>query len=177
MKLASLRISNFQSFGQQATPVDFEAMTFLLGPNGSGKTAVLQALARLFGFDPSLRRIRKTDFHVTPADLASGDVGPLTLWIEAQFEFDELKELKGKHATIPGHFAHMRLASAAGVPRVRFRLTADMDEEGEIEETLHYVVEVDKDDEPVKMVAVQKHDRNAIQVHYMPARRDPMRTS
>lgn len=174
MKLARLRISNFQSFGQQATSVDFEAMTFLLSPNGSGKTAVLQALARLFGFDPSLRRIRETDFHVTPADLASGDVGPLTLWIEAQFEFDELKEPKGKHTTIPGHFAHMQLASAAGVPRVRFRLTADMDEEGDIEETLHYVVEVDKDDEPVKMVAVQKHDRNAIQVHYLPARRDPI---
>lgn len=174
MKLARLRISNFQSFGQQATLVDFEAMTFLLGPNGSGKTAVLQALARLFGFDPSLRRIRKTDFHVTPADLASGGVGPLTLWIEAQFEFGELKEPKGKHATIPGHFAHMQLASATGVPRVRFRLTADMDEEGDIEETLHYVVEVDKDDEPVKMVAVQKHDRNAIQVHYLPARRDPI---
>lgn len=174
MKLASLRISNFQSFGQEPTVIGFEAMTFLLGPNGSGKTAVLQALARLFGFDPSLRRVRKTDFHVTPGDLASGDVGPLTLWIEAQFEFDELKKPKGKHATIPGHFAHMQLASAAGVPRVRFRLTAQMDEEGDIEETLHYVVEVDADDEPVKMVAVQKHDRNAIQVHYLPARRDPI---
>ncbi len=173
MKLTRLRISNFQSFGPQATAIGFEAMTFLLGPNGAGKTAVLQALARLFGFDPSLRRVRRTDFHITPKDLAKGDVVPLTLWIEAQFEFPELKKAKGKHATIPGHFAHMQLDSADGVPRVRFRLTAQLDEDGDIEETMHYVVLTDEEDEPTKTVIVPKHDRNAIQVHYLPARRDP----
>lgn len=173
MKLTRLRISNFQSFGQQPTVIGLEATTFLLGPNGAGKTAVLQALARLFGFDPSLRRVRRTDFHITPKDLASGDIEPLTLWIEAQFEFPELKKARGKHATIPGNFAHMQLASADGVPRVRFRLTAQLDEDGDIEETMHYVVQTDEDDEPVKTVVVSKHDRNAIQVHYLPARRDP----
>lgn len=173
MKLTQLRISNFQSFGPTPTVIGLEAMSFLLGPNGTGKTAVLQALARLFGFDPSLRRVRRSDFHVTPAGLAKGDIGLLTLWIEAQFEFSELKKPKGKHATIPGHFAHMQLETADGIPRLRFRLAAQMDEDGDIEETMHYVVQVDADDEPVKMVAVQKHDRNAIQVHYLPARRDP----
>jgi len=148
-------------------------MSFLLGPNGTGKTAVLHALSRLFGFDPLMRRVRQSDFHVTPADLANGDIGSLTLWIEAQFEFPELMKPKGKHATIPGHFAHMQLESADGIPRIRFRLAAQMDEDGDIEETMHYVVQIDDDDEPVKMVAVQKHDRNAIQVHYLPARRDP----
>lgn len=173
MKLTQLRISNFQSFGQRPTTIDFEAMTFLLGPNGAGKTAVLQVLARLFGFDPSLRRVRRTDFHITPEALASGDIEPMTLWIEAQFEFPELKKAKGKHATIPGHFAHMQLASADGVPRVRFRLTAQLDEDGDVEETMHYVVQTDADDEPVKTIVVSKHDRSAIQVHYLPARRDP----
>lgn len=173
MKLTRLRISNFQSFGPQGTAIGFEAMTFLLGPNGAGKTAVLQALARLFGFDPSLRRVRRTDFHITPKDLAKGDVVPLTLWIEAQFEFPELKKAKGQYATIPGHFAHMQLDSADGVPRVRFRLTAQLDEDGDIEETMHYVVLTDEEDEPTKTVIVPKHDRNAIQVHYLPARRDP----
>jgi putative ATP-dependent endonuclease of the OLD family len=173
MKLTRLRISNFQSFGPQATPIGFQAMTFLLGPNGAGKTAVLQALARLFGFDPSLRRVRRTDFHITPKDLAKGDVVPLTLWIEAQFEFPELKKTEGKYATVPGHFAHMQLDSADGVPRVRFRLTAQLDEDGDIDETMHYVVLTDEDDEPTKTVIVPKHDRNAIQVHYLPARRDP----
>ncbi|MBW8832002.1 MAG: AAA family ATPase [Burkholderiales bacterium] len=173
MKLTQLRISNFQSFGQQPTGIDFEATTFLLGPNGAGKTAVLQALARLFGFDPSLRRVRRTDFHIAPEDLTKGNVEPLTLWIEAEFEFPELKKAKGRHATIPGHFAHMQLASADGIPRVRFRLTAQLDEDDDIEETMHYVVQTDEDDEPVKTIIVSKHDRNAIQVHYLPARRDP----
>ena len=173
MKLTQLRISNFQSFGRQPTAVRFEATTFLLGPNGAGKTAVLQALARLFGFDPSLRRVRRTDFHITPKDLAAGDIGPLTLWIEAQFEFPELKRARGKHATIPGHFAHMQLASTDGVPRIRFRLTAQLDVDGDIEENFHFVVQTDANDEPIKTVNVSKHDRNAIQVHYLPARRDP----
>lgn len=173
MKLTRLRLSNFQSFGQVPTVITLDAMCFLLGPNGTGKTAVLQALARLFGFDPSLRRVRRTDFHVTAADLAKGDIGPLTLWLEAQFEFPELKKVKGKYPTIPGHFAHMQLESADGIPRVRYRLTAKMDEDGDIEETMHYVVQADEHDVPVSMKPVPKHDRNAIQVHYLPARRDP----
>jgi len=173
MKLIRLRLSNFQSFGQQPTTIALDPMCYLLGPNGTGKTAVLQALARLFGFDPSLRRIRRTDFHISAEDLAKSDIGPLTLWIEAQFEFPELKRVKGKYATIPVHFAHMRLESADGIPRVRVLLTAKMDEDGDIEETIHYVLQADEDDEPVKTVPVQKHNRNAIQVHYLPARRDP----
>jgi len=171
VKLTLLRISNFQCFGKVPTVTNLEPMTFLLGPNGSGKTAVLQALARLFGFDPSLRRIRHSDFHVATKDAAKVDT--LTLWIEAQFEFPELKKTKGKYATIPGNFAHMQLSSADGVPRVRYRLAAQMNEDGDIEETLSYVVETDKNDEPTKLVPVSKHDRNSIQVHYLPARRDP----
>ncbi|MDO8264484.1 MAG: AAA family ATPase [Gallionella sp.] len=173
MKLTRLRISNFQSFGPVPTPVDFEAMTFLLGPNGAGKTVVLQALARLFGFDPSIRRVRRSDFHISPATLAAGNAGTLNLWIEAQFEFPELLDANGQHATIPGHFSHMQLDSADGVPRVRFRLTAILDEDGDIEEKMHYVIHVDANDEPVNPMVVPKHDRNSIQVHYLPARRDP----
>ncbi len=176
MKLTRLRLSNFQSFGQGPTVVALKAMCFLLGPNGAGKTAVLQALARLFGFDPALRRVRRTDFHIASEDVAKGDIGLLTLWIEAQFEFPELKKVKGKHATIPANYAHMQMESADGIPRVRFRLTATMDEDGDIEETMSYIVQADEHDEhdePVKTVPVQKHDRNAIQVHYLPARREP----
>jgi putative ATP-dependent endonuclease of OLD family len=44
---------------------------------------------------------------------------------------------------------------------------------GEIEESLNYVVQVDENQEPKKTVAVPKPDRNSIQIHYLPARRDP----
>ena len=148
-------------------------MTFLLGPNGAGKTAVLQALTRLFGFERSMRDVKRTDFHTSSMPLANGEFETLTLWIEAEFEFPELKKSNGKFATIPGYFAHMQLATTDGIPRIRFRLHAQMDGDGDIDEALSYVMEADEDDEPVKLVPVSKHDRNAIQVHYLPARRDP----
>lgn len=46
MKLTQLRISNFQSFGEDPKLLSLAAMSYLLGPNGAGKTAALQALAR-----------------------------------------------------------------------------------------------------------------------------------
>ncbi|QAT84611.1 ATP-dependent OLD family endonuclease [Corallococcus coralloides] len=174
MKLVSLRISNFQSFGASPTSISLESLTFIIGPNGSGKTAVLQSLARLFSFESSLRRIRQTDFHVSAEQLAKGELGnPRTLWIEAQFEFPELQDEKSRHLAVPGNFAHMRLVTEGGIPCVRMRLTAKLDEYGDIEESLEYVLEVDAQGEPVKTAPVQKHERNTIQVHYLPARRDP----
>jgi len=171
VRLTQLRISNFQSFGEEGSSIDLSSMTYILGPNGAGKTAVLQALARMFSSDFSLRHIRKSDFHV-PAEVS--DPAPeQTLWIEAQFEFPELKKVKGKYPTIPGHFAHMRLESADGVPRIRFRLVSTLDADGEIEETLNYVIQADEDGEPKKMSLVPKLDRNSVQIHYLPARRDP----
>jgi putative ATP-dependent endonuclease of OLD family len=173
MKLTQLRINNFQSFGPETTTLTFDAMCFLLGPNGAGKTAVLQALARLFSVDPSLRRIRRTDFHLTSQATVDGEITPAILWLEAQFEFPELKEHKEKHATIPVFFAHMQLESADGVPQIHIRLTAQIDKEGDIEEKLVYITQRDKSGEPQETKDVPKHDRNRIQVHYLPARRNP----
>lgn len=173
MKLTTVRLSNFQSYGQEATTIRLEPITFFLGPNGAGKTGVLQAVARMFAFDPSLRRIQRSDFHVNPADAAEGSSAPSALWLEAEFEFPETKDDAGTHPTIPAHFAHMRLETKDGVPKVRFRLEAEMDEDGEIEELMYYVLQSDGAGNPVKKVLVPKYDRSTIQVHYLPARRDP----
>jgi putative ATP-dependent endonuclease of the OLD family len=132
MKLKQLRTRNFQSFGPIPTVVDLEPITFLLGPNGSGKTAVLQALARMFAIDPNLRRIRRSDFRVGSGVLEEASS---QLWIEADFEFPELKGQKGNHSTIPSNFAHMRLEEKDGLPRVRIRLDAEVDSDGDIQET------------------------------------------
>ncbi|EPN64069.1 SMC domain-containing protein [Pseudomonas syringae pv. actinidiae ICMP 18807] len=51
MKLQTLRLSSFQSYDPGPTDVGLEAITYLIGPNGSGKTAALQALCRLFAFE------------------------------------------------------------------------------------------------------------------------------
>ncbi|WP_308989634.1 AAA family ATPase [Roseibacillus persicicus] len=43
MKLEAIRISNFQCFGPTMTEITFEdSTTMVLGPNGSGKTAIPQ---------------------------------------------------------------------------------------------------------------------------------------
>jgi predicted ATP-dependent endonuclease of OLD family len=145
LKLRRVRISNFQSFGPDPTEISFDDLTFLIGPNGAGKTAALQAICRLFAFNPALRRIQKSDFHtVTLLGAASLDA-PKSLWIEADFEFPECADEEERYPSIPPNFAHMRLDSAEGVPRVRFRLDARLDSEGEIDDSLRYVLDVDEE--------------------------------
>ena len=173
MKLNRLRISNFQSFGPAVTDITLEDLTFLIGPNGSGKTAVLQALCRLFAFDPSLRRVQRSDFHVPMTETPETTPEERNFWIEAEFVFQELTDDEGEHATIPPNFAHMRLDAAEGLPRIRFRLDAKLDADDEIEDVLNYVLDLDADGQPLTKHPVPRSDRNNIQVHYLPARRDP----
>lgn len=113
MELNFLRISNFQSFGQEPTEITFEDISYLIGPNGSGKTSTLQAISRLFGFDPSLRRIINQDEETPPLERE--------LWIEANFLFPELLD-EGEHTTIPEFFNQMRLDNGEEIPRIRYRL-------------------------------------------------------
>lgn len=171
MKLQSIRLSNFQCFGPETTELGFEELTFLIGPNGSGKTAAMQALCRLFAFDPVLRRIRRSDFHVPDGEDISQE--ERLLWIEADFSFPELLDDAGEHSTIPSHFSHMRLDEGQSIPRVRFRLEASMGADGDIEDSLRYVLDVDSDNQPLNTALVNRAERNNIQVHYLPARRDP----
>ena len=170
MKLQTIRLSNFQSFGAAPTEIQLEEITYLIGPNGSGKTAALQALCRLFAFDPSLRRVLRSDFHV-PSNEAEPPA-ERQLWIEADFLFPELGDDED-NSTVAPHFGHMRLDEVDGTPRVRFRLTATMGLDGDIEEKLVYVLDVNTDGSALSTGQVQRTDRNNIQVHYLPARRDP----
>ena len=171
MKLQFVRICGFQSFGAEPVTVDLADLTFLIGPNGSGKTATLQALCRLFSFDPNQRRLRKSDFFVPHDEVEAPD--QRALWIEVEFIFPELSDDENEHPTIPSHFGHMRLDTPDGVPRVRYRLDATIGIDDEIEQSLVYVLDVDEDDVPVDTAPVPRDERNFIQVHYLPARRDP----
>jgi predicted ATP-dependent endonuclease of OLD family len=170
MKLKTIRLSNFQSFGLKPTELSLEDITYLIGPNGSGKTAALQAVCRLFAFDPSLRRIQRSDFHV-PFDEETAPA-ERQLWIEADFLFPELAEDED-NSTVAPHFGHMRLDEPDGIPRVRYRLSATMGVDGDIDETFVYVLDVDLNDAPLNTAQVPRAERNHIHVHYLPARRDP----
>ncbi|UZA14545.1 ATP-dependent nuclease [Moraxella bovis] len=170
MKLQSMRLSNFQSFGCQTTELKLDEITYLIGPNGSGKTAVLQALCRLFAFNPALRRIKHSDFHIPQHEQEVPEERKLI--IEADFSFPETSS-DSDNSTVAPFFNHMRLTQLGDQPIVRFRLTAVMDFLGEIEETLVYVLEPDSQGKEVTKM-VSKIERNQIQVHYLPAQRDPL---
>lgn len=173
MKLRNLRLSNFQSFGPEPTEIALEDLTFLIGPNGSGKTGVLEALCRLFAFEPTLKRVQRSDFHVPVDEEPDAVPEERSFWLEADFTFEELEDDEDESTTIPPNFAHMRLDDPDGVPRVRFRMDAKMDAEGEIDTPLCYVLDVNEDGELLSTQEVPRADRNNIQVHYLPARRDP----
>lgn len=173
MRLSSARISGFQSFGLDVTDVSFEDVTYFIGPNGAGKTATLQALARMFAFEPSLRRLRRSDFHV-PLD--EQEAPPQrTLWIEADFTFDETlnDDDDDDDNTVPSFFSQMTLPSADGVPRIRYRLEGTLHPDGEIEERFLYVTRIDENEQPTTVKPVAKRERDEIHLHYLPARRDP----
>jgi len=175
MKLVRLRLFNFRSFGPNFAELDLSDMTFMLGPNGTGKTAVLQALARMFSIDPRQRRVQRSDFHVSVDEAPEDTPEKRELWIEADFEFPELVDDDDEDdlPAVPGNFAHMQLIAEEGPTQVRFRLNATIDQDSDIEESFTYVTKEDEDRNPLEESRVSKQDRNAIQVHYLPARRDP----
>lgn len=170
MRLQSIRLSNFQSFGPEVEELKMAEMTYLIGPNGSGKTAVLQALCRLFAFNPSLRRIRRSDFHVPYDEEEAPD--ERKLWIEAEFILPET-ESNDESQTVAPFFRHMRMDGVNTPPSVHYRLEASMGINGDIEEKLVYVLSVRDDGTPLSTRNVPRIERNQIHVHYLPARRDP----
>jgi putative ATP-dependent endonuclease of OLD family len=174
MKLSRLRICNFRCFGSAAADIALDNTTFILGPNGAGKTAVLQALARMFSVDPTLRKVQASDFHIAADEAPDAAPEERRLWIEADFEFPELElEDAEDMPAIPGNFAHMLMVDDEKAVRVRFRLAATLDQDGDIEETFTYVSKTDDGGRPTEESRASKQDRNAVQVHYLPARRDP----
>jgi putative ATP-dependent endonuclease of OLD family len=73
----------------------------------------------------------------------------------------------------PPNFSHMAIETEDGVPQVRVRLTAVLAADGEIDEKIEYVLVVDEDDQPTSCADMSRYDRGHIEVHYLPARRDP----
>ncbi|MEU0640471.1 AAA family ATPase [Streptomyces albidoflavus] len=173
MKITTLRLSNFQSFGADPTAIDLTDLTYVLGPNGSGKTAALEALSRLFSPLEAQRKIRVEDFHVR-VDRPAGESqdGEPTLWLEVDVEFPEAGT-EGQHASVPPGFSHMAIDTTDGVPRIRVRLTASLAPDGVVDEKIEYVLEADAAGEPIRRADMSRYDRGYIEVHYLPARRDP----
>ena len=85
MKLSRLVLSNFQCFGLEPETIEFEEdISVLIGLNGTGKTATLQALSRMFGISESSRSVKVEDFHcISTPPMTQSE----SLYIEAWFSF------------------------------------------------------------------------------------------
>lgn len=80
MKIDELRIWHFRCFGSSDPAKDEKPdpkpvivsldseITALIGRNGSGKSALLEALQRLFGETRDERNVRPSDFFVPPGE-------------------------------------------------------------------------------------------------------------
>jgi len=170
MNLKELRISNFKCFSETPTRVTFiDSATIIIGPNGSGKTAILEALARMFASAPALRKLRRDDFHV-PHD-ETDEPEERSLFIEADFALPEATDDSAESNSLPLCFNNMRLQEDGEV-LIRYRLEATMGVDGDIEESFFYVVGKEANGDQ-KLKRVSRSERNYISVHYIPAKRDP----
>ncbi|WP_207544040.1 AAA family ATPase [Sinorhizobium alkalisoli] len=61
MEMVRLKISGFR--GVRSADIALGRHAVLVGPNNSGKTTVIEALALLFGRDRLVRRLTEHDFH------------------------------------------------------------------------------------------------------------------
>ena len=67
----------------------------------------------------------------------------------------------------------MAIETKDGAPQVRVRLTAVLAPDGEIDEKIEYILQIDEFGEPSSRSEMSRYDRGQIEVHYLPARRDP----
>ena len=151
-------------------------LTALVGANGSGKTAILMALTRLFGPTQSLRTIQRSDFHLPPG-VAPHDRSHAELTIEITVTFPELDGTHGTSYAVPSYFDHMIIESPGGEPFCRLRLDAtwtdDGTSDGHVDQQLNWVLTDAEDDLEGKTHRIAPEERGLIQVHYIPANRDP----
>ena len=173
MIIDSLTISGFRCFGPTPTTITLSNdITGLIGANGSGKTACLLALTRMFGLTQKQRTIIPNDFHVSGN---GDDEKSLTLWIEVTLKFPELGEETQSRDAIPPTFNHMVVEEPNSPPFCRIRLEAtwvkDSTIEGDIEQHIHWITTADVDIEDKHRQPLRPHDRGLVQVHYLPASR------
>jgi putative ATP-dependent endonuclease of OLD family len=165
--------SNFRCFGPETPPIDLSpALTAFVGSNGSGKTAVMQALQRLFGVTGEQRRVRRQDFHIPASEKEPAQQRIFT--IEAIIAFPELDQLDGDDSVIP-EFFHQMAADAAGRLKCRLRLQATWTNDGSLDgviEQKFWAVRTFGDFEETDCIEIKAVDRARIQMIYVPATRD-----
>jgi putative ATP-dependent endonuclease of OLD family len=182
MYIERLGLTNFRCFGPAGALVDFDSrLTALIGGNGAGKTAVCEALLRMFGTQDQ-RRVQLDDFHVP-----TGETEPptaRTLQVDVVLAFPELENVDEDDPdslaaadSVPEFFQQMA-ATADGRLKCRFLLRATWSDDGSVDGSIgeeRRVIHTFDDDYGDRWSPFRSVDRNRIQMLYLPATRDGAR--
>lgn len=180
MKIESITIKSFRCFDQVGETIRLDDLTCFVGPNASGKTAALMALARVFGESKVQRQVTPADFHLAPGEELKAK-SPRNLLIECRLAFPELEEgHEVNGAAVPETFNQMVVDEPGGTPYCRIRLEATWTNDGtlggDVEQTISWIRTSSDDPKVIEegnCRRVQPGDRGKIRVVYIPAARDP----
>ena len=173
MHLKEVRISGFNSISNYVPQKIFleDNMTVFIGSNGTGKSTAMEALCKLFSLDQNMRGLRVNDFY----NNAGNEQLNKSLCVEAWFGFSKANADK---LTIPPLLENLTFDDRSGEVIFRIRLegtlTYDTNPLGDIDENIYIISS--NDDEPVEddKFKCSASIRNAIQLSYVPANRDPL---
>lgn len=179
MRLCRLTLTGFRCFGPAGAAIDIGTLTALVGANGSGKSAALMGLVRMFGTTNPQRTLTREDFHVP----LSGSDGSeqLKLRIETWFELPELETDRDalESAAVPECLRHIIVTESGPIPICRIRLdgtwTPGPSLDGEVEQSLSWVNSDAVDAPDDKVHPLSGVERRLIQAFYVPATRDAVR--
>lgn len=177
MELVKLKIYNFRCFGKSESIIKVDKFTTLIGANSTGKTALMQALVKLFGSTHSEREIQRADFHLEVGQIPEA-LEDSSLYIEAVFEFPELKDTEGSKSSVPSFFKYFVVSEPNQVPYLRIRLestfTRDDSPEGAIDTNYYFIISSESREinETTKVNATRSILSN-IKCIYVPALRNP----
>jgi putative ATP-dependent endonuclease of the OLD family len=174
--IQSVTLSGFRCFGPEAITVPIATeITAVVGPNAAGKTALLQALSKLFGVSRAQRTVQRSDFHLG-ADDDPDDRDPKDLFIDVLIGLPELEDGTATAETVAPSFRHMQIEREGEAPVCRMRLEARWEDDGtvdgEVSQDLFWIDTLDDDPPEDKCHPVSAADRGLIQLYYTPASRD-----
>lgn len=175
MKIDLIAIEGFKSF-KEKTIINLDNLTAFIGSNGAGKTAVLEAMSRLFSVEKSLRNINADDFYL-PLNEKLEDKEERELSIEVKITFPELSN-GGDTSAIATSFQQMIIDEHGGEPYCRIRLESKWVNSsipgGDIEQNIYWITTSSDIIDDSNKQPLNNYDRSKIQLHYIPATRNPL---
>ena len=180
MHIEKICLSNFRCFPQEETSISLEEdLTCFVGNNGSGKTALITALKRLFGSIREDRNIIRDDFYLDVGEIHQ-EINGRKLYIDITFAFPELNvnDTDESRKTVPAFSSVIFSDGEDKNLKARIRLESIWNEteyEDEVKSKIYWIrtsEKVEFGEEGDFKQSVSNYDRKLIKLKYIPAFRD-----